>query len=520
MNQPTTRIELDATDETLAQGLSAELHDPMWLLARQWQMGEFRGEDVGTPVLLRAVVHSDVPHELQIGGQALTLTGSRDPIESLIEREAAAEPDLALRLAGGALFVELLELEGLAAMGDRCASAFPFPASLPGDGAASNTPDEAAARPDGEALLAAFTESASALALVLDVTPAQEERFGGVVARWRDWYAPRRGIGGGLAWSDDDWAHNATLRTRGGAELTAPDHDGGALDWRAFDLRHVADSLPVMAEPVERVPMPLQIPGTGALRFWEMEDSQVDLGALAAGSTEIARALLSEFALLWGHDWFSVPLELPSGGWVSVRDVVVQDTFGVVTPLVPAPVDGGFGLWRQTGAGPAATGWWVGDGATVGPGGVIERLDILRDEGANMLWASETRLVDDFGLPLAGPAATSPPVAPLAPEPTGWRYRPFMPPPPGLVPLVTIDGLVRPGSLALGTGEPPVLRTPVARTLSLRADRLYTEGLTLLRQWEVARRRDGQLVAWIARRRQSGAPDSGQSIAFDLLERS
>ncbi|HWH64809.1 MAG TPA: hypothetical protein VNS99_01860, partial [Gaiellales bacterium] len=31
-------------------GLSARLADPLWMLARQWQLGEFRGDDAGSAV--------------------------------------------------------------------------------------------------------------------------------------------------------------------------------------------------------------------------------------------------------------------------------------------------------------------------------------------------------------------------------------------------------------------------------------------------------------------------------------
>jgi hypothetical protein len=36
-------VEFDAA-------LRAEVRDPLWMLARQWQLGEFRGEDAGSPV--------------------------------------------------------------------------------------------------------------------------------------------------------------------------------------------------------------------------------------------------------------------------------------------------------------------------------------------------------------------------------------------------------------------------------------------------------------------------------------
>jgi len=48
---------------------------------------------------------------------------------------------------------------------------------------------------------------------------------------------------------------------------------------------------------------------------------------------------------------------------------------------------------------------------------------------------------------------------------------------------------------------------------------LRTEGLSLTRQWEVLRRRDGQLVAWIARRRQALPPTTSATLVFDSLER-
>ena len=33
--------------------LQARIYDPLWLLARQWQFGEFQGEDNGSPMVAR-----------------------------------------------------------------------------------------------------------------------------------------------------------------------------------------------------------------------------------------------------------------------------------------------------------------------------------------------------------------------------------------------------------------------------------------------------------------------------------
>src|SRR5436305_8408860 len=45
-----TRLEPQSVSGDPTPGLEARVHDPLWLLARQWQLGEFHGEDAGSPV--------------------------------------------------------------------------------------------------------------------------------------------------------------------------------------------------------------------------------------------------------------------------------------------------------------------------------------------------------------------------------------------------------------------------------------------------------------------------------------
>ena len=47
------RIEPHSRDPHIESGLAATIADPLWLLARQWQVGEFRGEDAGSPIDMR-----------------------------------------------------------------------------------------------------------------------------------------------------------------------------------------------------------------------------------------------------------------------------------------------------------------------------------------------------------------------------------------------------------------------------------------------------------------------------------
>ena len=42
------RLEGTNVDPEMTEGLSARLADPLWALARQWQVGEFHGEDAAS----------------------------------------------------------------------------------------------------------------------------------------------------------------------------------------------------------------------------------------------------------------------------------------------------------------------------------------------------------------------------------------------------------------------------------------------------------------------------------------
>src|SRR5688500_6797075 len=44
------RLESRSRHNDFSRGLEARIADPLWMLARQWQTGEFLAEDVGSPI--------------------------------------------------------------------------------------------------------------------------------------------------------------------------------------------------------------------------------------------------------------------------------------------------------------------------------------------------------------------------------------------------------------------------------------------------------------------------------------
>src|SRR5262249_39656447 len=89
------RLEPRSRDVEMKTSLQARIYDPLWLLGRQWQIGEFVGEDSGSPVtaLWRA---ESAPLTRYYSGaitpnakvDASRYDGSTMPLESLVERES------------------------------------------------------------------------------------------------------------------------------------------------------------------------------------------------------------------------------------------------------------------------------------------------------------------------------------------------------------------------------------------------------------------------------------------------
>ena len=79
------RLEPTSRDSEMSDGIQATIHDPAWMLARQWQLGEFEGEDAGSPI---SVSLSTMQHKISkviVNNNAFNYEKDY-PLEVLIER--------------------------------------------------------------------------------------------------------------------------------------------------------------------------------------------------------------------------------------------------------------------------------------------------------------------------------------------------------------------------------------------------------------------------------------------------
>jgi hypothetical protein len=574
------RLEPLSRDAEMDASLQARVYDPLWMLARRWQFGEFQGEDNGSPVVSRWRAEEAKLARYHAGAIApnTTLNAPRYdsatmPLETLVEREPVRPQDgpgqpARLRLAAeaGQQFLRMLAQQPIA--GDYRAAIirqFPLPALTDQQRATMDEDsrsfcDLMALRvPDARLLAAAFRPGSAGDVVVppvLQVAPADLAEVEKAARLWLHWFDALFSEPADAAptWQPDRMEYAFSLGTRfsdGERVLTAREYTDGHLDWYSFDanaevtLGGASDD--VITSIVRTVvPAPASFRGMPSARFWEFEDARVNFGSMDAGPTDLVRMLLVEFALAYGNDWFVIPIELEVGALYRNRSLVITDTFGVRT-LIKSDSDSGplNSYWRMfqqsytRGSGftaPASDMFFL-------PPSLLKSLEsqpvedvlFLRDEMANVAWAIE-RLIESPSEQRLNrfeayqeqqrqrdeSAPTPPPLAPGT-----LRYRLSTEVPDYWIPLLPVrvgQGLqLQRGQVLRVDGTPahvPSLGRILesGQALSLYEEEVPREGIHVTRSYQFTRWIDGSSHLWIGRRKGAGRGEGSSGLRFDSLE--
>ena len=100
------RLEARARTENFDRSLRAEIRDPLWMLTRQWQMGELEAEDAGSAVDARLLTSQSHIDRLALGADAGHSYDESIPTEVFVERERVPWTH-ALRVQAGQMFLRL-----------------------------------------------------------------------------------------------------------------------------------------------------------------------------------------------------------------------------------------------------------------------------------------------------------------------------------------------------------------------------------------------------------------------------
>ena len=380
------RLEGRPRSPEFNRALRAEVRDPTWLLARQWQLREFRAEDRGSPAYAELTLRAQPLRGLALPGQpeARPYAAAHQPLEAAVEAQPRPLGP-GLRLQMGQYWLRLLAtVPGVTALTptDRgevlgqFATYYPLTAPTTDDpvayAQAGTTPEVAALLAiagllalDGYQLYQALLATRPApLGAALADSDLLAATLAGSTLGADLLQSYRTGLGNQLvevagagplnaaarqfvltfhrlyllgqdsaSWSNERLAYAFTVEAGGTTGLGSDHYPGGAtLPWYAVDAQAVPAGLPaapaVGAVTQRRLATGVQFPGAPAARWWEFEDRRVDFGQLTGDPSDWGRMLLQEFVFLYQNDWFSVPYTLDAGVLCAVDGVRVRDVFG------------------------------------------------------------------------------------------------------------------------------------------------------------------------------------------------
>jgi hypothetical protein len=555
------RLEGRPRTEQLDRALRAEVRDALWFLTRQWQFGEFNGEDAGSPVEARTAVRVDPLQHFAVEGQGSVAYDPALALETHAEREPP-QWDLTAHAQATRYFWRLI-----AGVTNLSAARAGFLATWP----------LAAAAVAG----VADADTAHALQLgigrTLDVRKMLSDLSAGVFDTRVDAFGVTtndklklKQAGRDLAaWmrvqlsqptdpTDSAWnarfleyqlAVATDTATRGQTVLRADQYTQGHLDWFAFDVDDsdgarlqrkdgsTAKPSPDDTKPLSFLPAPVSYSGMPNPRYWEMESRQVEFAKVDAHTTDVAKLLLTEFALVYGNDWCVIPYELPVGSVSEVMGIIVTDDFGGQSLLLPAGrgLDDRWQRWSMftmshvSGTGDADTRFFLAPAVPkLLEAPPLEKVVYLRDEMANMAWAVERVVQSGLGDSVDGYAvargrAPAPP-PPLHPTTAPVRYVLGTDVPANWFPFIPVHVPGSNRSVQLQRARMPGSERPrYTQLLSpptpyyLNEEEVPRAGKIVTRGFQRSRWLGGATLTWIGRRAFSGRGEGSSGLAFDQL---
>lgn len=551
-----TRLEPQSVSGDPSHGANAVVADALWMIGRQWQLGELLGEDTGSPVSVQVTrralpITAWAPAGRMDGTDRDVATLDWRPwptgavLDEVVEDvpRPAAEAGLRWRARAGAVLAEMLTDAGVPDAVALVVAACPL--ELADD---PNDPD-GRFDPDAELLLMALggavADGAIARGQLGAGTPdwvadsSDPAAAASAAANWVNWAGGPSDTGG--CWTTSRLEHRFALRFGHGADavvVRATAFGSGSARWHHFEWVNGAavtisgDSALARVEPStdSMLATPLRYPGMPADRYWQLEDGDVDVGAIEAQPHDLARLCLAEFALVSGDDWLVVPVDGVLGAVNQVLTVTVTDTFGETRVIDEGRADRqnrGFRMFEVT----TANGRDAAPGVLLAPiastpmvGEPIEEVAFVRDETANMAWAIERVVPGRSGSPRPRSAEPAPsrPAIPVGLDPNDVVYEFQSAVPRHWIPLVPTR--LAPATVSLRKGamlDPAGVPVPAASLLleptplTFPDEEIPREGITVKAVPVVARRPDGSYARWTGHRISVGRGEGNSGLASD-----
>jgi len=569
------RIEPSPRSDKLERHLAAQVRDPMWFLTRQWQFGEFLGEDAASPAWIEMQGHTSPFTGWFAAGEPVQPFDNAAPLEELVQTEGLT-PDWSTAVELGQYFEGLLLAAGLPQelidafrAAYRVPPASEVPASIRDPELRRFLTVCAGRATDGLALL----EAARAAAPNLPADPVlpgtvDPDTVLDLLAEFVAWVTATFGDVSrqdSPGWRADRLEYRArvTALSPDGQPITLEASPGldGAFDWFSFDqlraftldddrIRPAAGEVREFGRSV--LPARVTFPGMPNKRWWHFEDGRRDVGELRASRLELGKLVVLDFMLVHGNDWYVVPFAQDVGSLCRIDTLLVHDVFGDLTLVrradmkrKPSDPEVPWSMFSTEVQGGGRTDYFVLAPSAVGvalEGEPMEEVRFMRDEMANMAWAIESVTESGIGTrwpgheradQLGSEPRESVPAADDAPP---LQYFLQTRVPEHWIPLIPrqIDAARRAIALERGAalrapqgGQPAVPIRPLGRVLNpsgaeynpryvIAEEEIPRAGREVRRRIERCRWMDGSTHIWVARSSRPGGGEGRSGLRFDL----
>jgi hypothetical protein len=556
------RLEPRARSVDFERSLRAEVRDPLWMLTRQWQMGELEMEDAASAIDARLVTRQLHVDRIALSGNDGRAYNEKIPMETLVERETVPFT-LALKVQVFQYFLALHSnaLKTVYLPAYRTVYAIPndqedaFRGQTEGLSLYLATRNRAL---DGEALYKDI--STGDFQTKISIAPGDAAAMNGIIQQFTDWFnrqysQPKQAAD--QAWHPEQLSYSFAVGAPASPNtqivLRSEHYHQGRVDWYDFDddLQAkpltiddpAAVSTPGDATPISYIPGSTAFKGMPNPRFWEMEERRLNFGKLNAKTTDHLLLLFAEFGLVYGNDWFVIPYKMAVNTLCEITGFVVTDVFGERT-LIQAADAGQDNNWQR----------WsmfnISNRDNIGaynrqfflPSTLVhlqesrpvEQVNFMRDEMANMVWGVEDIIPDATGKGINGHEAadkTGVTLPPIADSTAKIRYALGTTVPENWIPFLPVH---IPGSnqdirfqraAMPEMGMPPkqvikpkgVLLQEVKPLYFINEEEIPYSGTIVKRSYHRSRWYNGETFIWIGRYRETGKGEGDSKLAFDQI---
>lgn len=426
------RLEARPRTDDFDRALKAEVRDPLWMLTKQWQLGEFRGDDAGSPAFAKIQMATTRLTKYQADSKQVQTYDEDVPLEAKVEQKkipfksGAQDMSLDIRLMMGRHWLKLIKTDFPAGLRDEYILLYKILLPDPDDKSFSSIVAHREAwqqvaavaerSMDGYVFYAHLKEGNSASEGTSQLGDADLDVLGDKFIKWFENFF--------LQPIDDD--NNAWLPSRMEYQfaVSAPDEGGekvmvadeyyhGHLDWYNLDIDPKATVLetepdivlppdPQNRETNSFFPVNISFDGMPHTRWWRFEDSNTNFGDINPDTTDLNKLLFIEFGLIYANDWFLVPFTLPAGSIANVKGLSVTNVFGEKTWVEPAGkgLDDAWKRWNMYALNTKGNQREPADNSLlilptvekILEGKPLEEVLFIRDEVANMVWAIEKKI--------------------------------------------------------------------------------------------------------------------------------